>query len=81
MGKYTNMNKLIIPFLSIMTLFVVACNDDDNKSEPIIPFSLEKNYYETRLERGATSISVTNGSGDISLAIENEDILNAIYSK
>lgn len=81
MGKYTNMNKLIIPFLSIMSLFVVACNDDDNKSEPIIPFSLEKNYYETRLERGATSISVTNGSGDISLAIEDEDILKAIYSK
>lgn len=42
MGKYTNMNKLIIPFLSIISLFVVACNDDDNKSEPIIPFSLEK---------------------------------------
>ena len=81
MGKYTNMNKLIIPFLSIISLFVVACNDDDNKSEPIIPFSLEKNYYETRLERGATSISITNGSGDISLAIEDEDILKAIYSK
>lgn len=81
MGKYTNMNKLIIPFLSIISLFVVACNDDDNKSEPIIPFSLEKNYYETRLERGATSISVTNGSGDISLAIEDENILKAIYSK
>ena len=75
------MNKLIIPFLSIISLFVVACNDDDNKSEPIIPFSLEKNYYETRLERGATSISITNGSGDISLAIEDEDILKAIYSK
>lgn len=81
MGKYTNMNKLIIPFLSIISLFVVACNDDDNKSEPIIPFCLEKNYYETRLERGATSISITNGSGDISLAIEDEDILKAIYSK
>lgn len=81
MGKYTNMNKLIIPFLSIISLFVVACNDDDNKSEPIIPFSLEKNYYETRLERGATSISITNGSGDISLAIEDEDILKAIYLK
>lgn len=81
MGKYTNMNKLIIPFLSIISLFVVACNDDDYKSEPIIPFSLEKNYYETRLERGATSISITNGSGDISLAIEDEDILKAIYSK
>lgn len=81
MGKYTNMNKLIIPFLSIMSLFVVACNDDDNKSEPITPFSLEKNYYETRLERGVTSISITNGSGDISLAIEDEEILNAIYSK
>ncbi len=75
------MNKLIIPFLSIISLFVVACNDDDYKSEPIIPFSLEKNYYETRLERGATSISITNGSGDISLAIEDEDILKAIYSK
>lgn len=75
------MNKLIIPFLSIMSLFVVACSDDDNKSEPITPFGLEKKYYETRLERGATSISITNGSGDISLAIEDEDILKAIYSK
>lgn len=81
MGKYTNMNKLIIPFLSIMSLFVVACSDDDNKSEPITPFGLEKNYYETRLECGATAISITNGSGDISLAIEDENILKALYSK
>lgn len=81
MGKYINMNKLIISFLSIISLFVVACSDDDNKSEPTTPFSLEKNYYETRLERGATSISITNGSGDISLAIEDEDILQALYSK
>lgn len=75
------MNKLIILFLSIMSLFVVACSDDDNKSESITPFGFEKNYYEIRLGRDHTSISITNGSGDISLAIEDEEILKALYSK
>lgn len=75
------MNKLINPIFFIMCLFATACSDDNNKNEPITPFSLEKNYYEIRLERSATSISITNGSGDISLAIEDENILQAIYSK
>lgn len=75
------MNKLINPILFIMCLFVTACSDDNNEYEPITPFSLEKDYYEIRLERSATSISITNGSGDISLKIEDEDILQAIYAK
>lgn len=74
------MNKLIDPILFIVCLFIAACSDD-NENEPVTPFSLDKNYYETRLGSSATSISITNGSGDISLAIENEDILQAIYSK
>ena len=62
-------NKLINPILFIMCLFATACSDDNNGNEPITPFSLDKTYYEVRLERGAASISITNGSGDISLAI------------
>ena len=75
------MNKLINPILFIMCLLTIACSDDNSENEPIVPFSLEKTYYEVRLERSATSISITNGSGDISLAIEDENILNALYSK
>lgn len=74
-------NKLINPILFIMCLFATACSDDNNGNGPIIPFSLDKTYYEVRLERGAASISITNGSGDISLAIEDENILDAIYTK
>lgn len=73
------MNKLIFPVLFVACLFVTACGDDNNENETIPPFSLEKNYYEVRLERSATSIHITNGSGDISLAIEDENILNATY--
>ena len=75
------MNKLINPILFIMCLLAMACSDDNNENETFAPFSLEKRYYEVRLERNATSIPIINGSGDISLAIEDENILNAIYSK
>lgn len=71
------MNKLINPILFIMCLFVTACSDDNNGNEPITPFSLDKTYYEVRLERSSTTIHVTNGSGYISLSIEDEKILNA----
>ena len=72
MGNYTNMNKFFYSVLFIMCLFATACSDDNNGNEPITPFSLDKTYYEVRLERG-------NGSGDISLSIEDEKILNAKY--
>lgn len=62
-----------------MCLFATACSDDNNGNEPITPFSLDKTYYEVRLERGSTTIHVTNGSGDISLSIEDEKTLNAKY--
>lgn len=72
------MRKFVLPVFSVMCLFTAACSDG-SKSELITPFCLDKTYYEVRLERNATSISVTNGSGDISLAIEDENILEAIY--
>ncbi|EJW92145.1 hypothetical protein, secreted [gut metagenome] len=73
-------NKLINPILFIMCLFVTACSDDNNGNEPISSFSLDKTYYEVRLGRGSTNIHVTNGSGYISLSIEDEKILNAKYA-
>ena len=66
------MNKLINPILFIMCLLAMACSDDNNENETFAPFSLEKRYYEVRLERNATSIPIINGSGDISLAIEDD---------
>ena len=73
------MNKLFYPALLIMSLFAAACSDNNNGPEPITPFSLDKTYYEVRLEQGSTTIHVTNGSGYISLSIEDEKILNAKY--
>ena len=37
-------------------------------------------YYEVRLGQETNSIYITNGSGDISLAIEDENILQATYN-
>ena len=73
------MNRLINPIIFIICLFVTACSDDNNENEPITPFSLGNTYYEVRLGKGTNSIYITNGSGDISLAIEDENILNAKY--
>lgn len=36
------MNKLIIPFFIIISLFISAC------SSAMLPFSFEKTYYEVR---------------------------------
>lgn len=71
------MNKLIAPFFIIISLFISACNDDNNENEPMSPFSLEKTYYEVRLWRGITEIPITNGSGDISLSVADETIVEA----
>lgn len=76
----TNMNKFINPILFIMCLFATACSDDNNENEPITPFSIGETYYEVRLGKETNSIYITNGSGDISLAIEDENILQATYS-
>ena len=45
------MNKLINPILFIMCLFAMACSDDNNENETFAPFSLEKIYYEVRLDK------------------------------
>lgn len=74
------MNKLINPILLIMCLFTTACSDDNNENEAITPFSLGETYYEVRLGKETNSIYIANGSGDISLAIEDENILQATYS-
>lgn len=75
------MNKLINPILFIMCMLATACSDDNNENEPIAPFSLEKDYYEVRQANSTTFIPITNGSGDISLKIEDKNILQAIYAK
>ena len=71
------MNKLIAPFFIIISLFITACNSDNNANEPMSPFSLEKTYYEVRLWRSITEIPITNGSGDISLSVADKTIIEA----
>lgn len=71
------MNKLIAPFFIIISLFISACDDDNNENEPMSPFSLEKTYYEVKLWRGITEIPITNGSSDISLSVADETIIEA----
>lgn len=51
------MNKLINPILFIMGLLAMACSDNNNENETFAPFSLEKRYYEVRLERMTTICS------------------------
>lgn len=74
-------SKLTRPVLFIAALFAAACSDDNGENGPTAPFSLDKNYYETRLEHGSTTIAIMNGSGDIDLTIEDEEILQASYTK
>ena len=64
--------------LSIWSL--TSCSDDNNENEAITPFCLGDTYYEVRLGQETNSIYITNGSGDISLAIEDENILQATYN-
>lgn len=71
------MNKLITSFFIIISLFISACNSDNNENELISPFGLEKTYYEVRLWHGITEIPITNGSGDISLSVADETIIEA----
>lgn len=74
--------RFLLGALLLFVCSLAGCSDDDNNggnngSEPVTPFSLEKTYYEVRLERSVTDIPIINGSGDISLSVADETILEA----
>ena len=74
--------RFLLGALLLLVCSLTGCSDDDNNggnngSEPVTPFSLEKTYYEVRLERSVTDIPIINGSGDISLSVADETILEA----
>ena len=72
--------RFLLGALLLFVCSLTGCSDDDNNGSdnPVItPFSLEKTYYEVRLGRGVTDIPITNGSGDISLSVADETILEA----
>ena len=70
--------RFLLGALLLFVCSLTGCSDDDNNgNDPITPFSLEKTYYEVRLGRGVTDIPITNGSGDISLSVADETILEA----
>jgi len=70
--------RFLLGALLLFVCSLAGCSDDDNNgSDPVTPFSLEKTYYEVRLERSVTDIPITNGSGDISLYVADETIVEA----
>lgn len=74
--------RFLLGALLLFVCSLAGCSDDDNNggnngSDSLTPFSLEKTYYEIRLERSVTSIPIINGSGDISLSVADETILEA----
>ena len=70
--------RFLLGALLLLVCSLTGCSDDENENTPdVTPFSLEKTYYEVRLGPLSTHINITNGSGDISLAIANEAIIEA----
>jgi len=70
--------RFLLGALLLLVCSLTGCSDDENGNTPdVTPFSLEKTYYEVRLGPLSTHINITNGSGDISLAIANEAIIEA----
>lgn len=70
--------RCLLGALLLFGCSLAGCSGDDNNgSGPLTPFSLEKTYYEVRLKRSFTDIPITNGSGDISLSVADETILEA----
>ena len=58
---------------------LTGCGKDDSPVEPPTPFHLDKTYYEVRFAYGTTHIDITNGSGNISVSVENENVVKANY--
>lgn len=74
--------RCLLGALLLSVCSLVGCSDDDNNgSGSVTPFDLGKTYYETRLARGETQIYITNGSGDVSLTIADENVLQATYEE
>lgn len=71
--------RFLLGALFLFVCSLTGCCDDENGNDDlvIIPFSLEKTYYELRLERSATDIPIINGSRDINLSVADETILGA----
>lgn len=63
-------------------LFLMGCNDEENKEgDDLLPFHMEKIYYEVKLKGFNDKLCVTNGSLDISLSVADPAIIGATYSK
>ena len=70
--------KFLFGALLLLVCSLTGCSDDENGNDPAVTsFSLEKTYYEVRLGRGITEIPIINGSGDISLSVADETIIEA----
>lgn len=64
-------------FVGVYTL--TGCSKDAAKE--LLPFKIEKTYYEVMLRGSHDKISVENGSLDITLAVKDTNIISADYSK
>ncbi len=70
--------RFLLGALLLLVCSLTGCSDDENGNDPAVtPFCLEKTYYEVRLGHGITDIPITNGSGDISLSVADETMIEA----
>lgn len=70
--------RFLLGTLLLFVCCLTGCSDDENGNDSAVtPFCLETTYYEVRLWRGITEIPITNGSGDISLSVADETIIEA----
>lgn len=70
-------NLLGILLLFLCAIGLPACSDDDETKE-LTPLQIEKRSYEVRWG-DSDDIGIYNGSGNISLKVQNTDIIEASY--
>lgn len=67
-----------IYLLFLCACSVIGCNDENENKREATPFQLGKHYYEVS-QGGRNTINIVNGSGDISVGVEDEEIIKAVY--
>lgn len=75
--KVENLFGLILLFVSICS--ITSCDDKNENVQEATPFHLKKHYYEVAL-RGNNNIPIVNGSGDVNVFVEDEEIVSATYN-
>lgn len=75
-----NVGGIVILFLCLLGW--IGCSDEnEGEGKELLPFQMKKSYYEVMLNGFNNSIYIENGSLDVSLSVDNPDMIDASYSK